>query len=417
MKLFKKAITALAVLGLVGGAIPMSVSAVTYDPCDVNHDGSVDILDVTSINRYLSGQKTVLQYNQLDANQDLIVDATDADCVRAKIVKLSYTANFYSRKNNKDIAFPKIPSNITLNGVSDSTASRTYRRYSYNSKKELVPYSLKPNVESVNKSNSDVDVYTIGDTDERKQAKGLTENTGLVCLEIDRGLDANGERDIYKVTGFIVDDHVIATAAHCVYDTTNHCFYDNMKITTYAVNGKLTTKTLKAIEAHIPALYPVLQGQDGTSTEYDYALITVSDDLSEEKGYTHFKLGTAYNTTASYFSDTPIYITGRPDQIKTSGKWKDNTEDILYTDENKVTDTNQAVLPSKLVLFSNVDAGHGQSGSPMYTIIGSRTGNNNLDYTYVVLGIYSYGSFDYNAGSLITNYQLQFYNNNPNISY
>ena len=64
MKLFKKAITALAVLSLVGGAIPVSVSAATYDPCDVNHDGSVDILDVTSINRYLSGQKTVLQYNR-----------------------------------------------------------------------------------------------------------------------------------------------------------------------------------------------------------------------------------------------------------------------------------------------------------------------------------------------------------------
>ncbi|MBD5143503.1 MAG: trypsin-like serine protease [Ruminococcus sp.] len=395
-------------MSLVGGAIPVSVSAATYDPCDVNHDGSVDILDVTSINRYLSGQKTVLQYNQLDANQDLIVDATDADCVMAKVTKLSYTASFYSRKNNKEIAFPEIPSTPTLNGVSGSNTFRSYKKYIY----ELdtaVDYVLRPNVESVNKSNSDVDVYTVGDTDERKQAKGLNENTGLVCLENNKG---------DKVTGFIVDDHVIATAAHCVYDTVNHCFYNNLKITTYGANGKLTTKTLNAIEAHIPALYPVLAGEDNTSTEYDYALITVSDDLS--KGYTHFKLGTAYNRTAYNFSDTPIYLTGRPNQIKTSGKWEDNTEDILYTDEGKIIDINNTAIKDGLLLFSNVDASGGQSGSPMYTIVKSKTGNDAERYTPVVLGIYSYGinlSEQYNAGSLITNYQLQFYNSNPNINY
>lgn len=410
MKLFKKAITALAVLSLVGGAIPVSVSAATYDPCDVNHDGSVDILDVTSINRYLSGQKTVLQYNQLDANQDLIVDATDADCVMAKVTKLSYTASFYSRKNNKEIAFPEIPSTPTLNGVSGSNTFRSYKKYIY----ELdtaVDYVLRPNVESVNKSNSDVDVYTVEDTDERKQAKGLNENTGLVCLENNKG---------DKVTGFIVDDHVIATAAHCVYSAAKSCFYDNLKITTYNESGELTTKTLNAVEAHIPEEYINLQKDSELATEYDYALITVSDELPE-KEYTHFKLGTVYNRTAYNFANTPIYLTGCPDKIKnTSGKFEDNTEDILYTDEGNIIDVKDAAVKDKLLLFSNVDASGGQSGSPMYTIVESKTGNNNKKYTYVVLGIYSYGwnlSEQYNAGSLITNYQLQFYNSNPNISY
>ncbi|MDE6777726.1 MAG: trypsin-like serine protease [Oscillospiraceae bacterium] len=299
MKLFKKAITALAVLGLVGGAIPMSASAVTYDPCDVNHDGSVDILDVTSINRYLSGKKTVKDYNQLDANQDLIVDATDADCVTAKVAKLSYTASFYSRKNNKDVAFPSVPSNIILNGVSSSQSPRIYKKYIYEIDADA-NYVLRPNVESVNKSNSDVSTCGVIGTDDRVKASGLDENTGIVRLSNSKGV----------ATGFIVGDHVIATAAHCVYNKKTSSFPSTMKIETYDESGELTSNQLEPVEVHIPESYISAEPESLTEVQYDYALITVENDLSEDNKYYHFKLGTAYNAQESYFSNIPIYVTG-----------------------------------------------------------------------------------------------------------
>ncbi|MDE6776781.1 MAG: trypsin-like peptidase domain-containing protein, partial [Oscillospiraceae bacterium] len=341
--------------GLVGGAIPMSASAVTYDPCDVNHDGSVDILDVLSINRYLSGQKTVKDYNQLDANKNLIVDSTDADYVMAKVTGLSYTASFYSRTNNKYYAFPSVPSNIILNGISGSTSSRTYKKYSYDSKTEIGTYSLTPNVQSVNaKSNSDVSTCGVQGTDDRVKASNLDENTGIVLL--------NG-----NATGFIVGDHVIATAAHCVYNGGKSYFYGSMTIETYNKNGELSGETLNAVEAHIPEGYAL----SPTSIEYDYALITVEDDLSEDNGYFHFKLGTAYNTTPSYFSNTPIYVTGRPDYLNfknnSSGKFVANNENWLYTGEGRVINiynSSSSAENNTQILYYDADTSGGDSGAP-----------------------------------------------------
>lgn len=50
-------------------------------------------------------------------------------------------------------------------------------------------------------------------------------------------------------TGFIVDDHVIATAAHCVYNKTNNVFYNfNISI----IDGKNNViKTISPKYAHI----------------------------------------------------------------------------------------------------------------------------------------------------------------------
>ena len=298
----------------------------------------------------------------------------------------------------KYYAFPSVPSTTILNGVSGSTTSRIYRKYIYDLESEA-NYVLRPNVESVNKLDSDVSTYALIGTDDRVKAKNLDENTGLVYLS------TGG-------TGFIVGDHVIATAAHCVYNTS---FESKMDIYTYSKSGELSGDMLTAVEAHVPQSYT-----SSFSTQYDYALITVEDDLSEDNGYFHFKLGTAYNAVSPYFSNIPIYVTGYPSVLGDDNSIHNPTFS-LYTGEGKVInlDNNSSYASNnKQILYYDVDTTWGDSGAPVYAIIGSQIGNEKPEYTPVVLAVHRGGHDNsHNLGSLITNYHLQFYISNPNIDY
>lgn len=49
--------------------MPITASATTYDNCDVNRNGYVETADLILLNRYLAGQFSVSNYNQLDVNR------------------------------------------------------------------------------------------------------------------------------------------------------------------------------------------------------------------------------------------------------------------------------------------------------------------------------------------------------------
>jgi len=74
------------------GALP---AAATYDPCDVNRDGTVSIQDVIYLNRYLMGHFSVTDVSVLDANQNLIIDEADAYCVLAYLTDSVYSWEFF----------------------------------------------------------------------------------------------------------------------------------------------------------------------------------------------------------------------------------------------------------------------------------------------------------------------------------
>ena len=69
-------------------------AATQYDPCDVNLDGAVSIVDVVFISRYVGGLATVADVSQLDADQNLIVNELDARCVLAKLVGNMYSVEY-----------------------------------------------------------------------------------------------------------------------------------------------------------------------------------------------------------------------------------------------------------------------------------------------------------------------------------
>ena len=206
-------------------------------------------------------------------------------------------------------------------------------------------------------------------------------------------------------TGFVVDSHTIATAAHIVYDieyagrpseTSKRAIGE---ISFYNANGvnTLTLGPLNVKEVHVPKLFydnnrVVYRGT------YDYALITVNTDLSD---YHIFNLGYLRDSVMDW--NHALSCTGFPGTVR-----DDDSGNTMYTAAGRLTSLDS------LTMYHNIDTSRGNSGSPMY--LTTRYGNK---VYYTVIGIHV-GSVeetvksDKHRGVRITTDVLHFYKNNPN---
>lgn len=192
----------------------------------------------------------------------------------------------------------------------------------------------------------------------------------------------------YIATGFIVDSHTIATAAHCTY---------NKKITGIRIFNSDSTIALTAtpVQYHIPENYVGSQ-----NSNYDFSLITVEEDLSD---YACFNLGVTLDSFLT--SSKLLIVTGFPGTV--NGVVVNNgSKNNMYTGIGAITGGNEYTLNY------NVDTSGGNSGGPVYT---STAYNGNVYYT--VVAIHTHGAGTYNFGTRITTNLMHFYLNNPNISY
>jgi len=197
------------------------------------------------------------------------------------------------------------------------------------------------------------------------------------------------KKNHYLGTGFVVSDHVIATAAHVVMNQslTEILLFDN--------EGNVTMHATP-VEVHVPLNHFLLTRPE--SDDYDYALVTVKEDLSS---YANFNIGVAMDSLEN--SDLPIKVTGFPDD-------KNNfTNHIMASSIGNVG----KVLDCHII--HNVDTSGGNSGSPVY-IEESRC---NKTYN-TVFAIHVGGSISYpgwNTAIKITTDIMQFYVNNGNLKY
>ena len=391
MRKVKNAVTALmAALFMCSTAVPLCPAA-AYDACDVNHDGSVDIVDVIAINQHLSCERAYKNYNQLDANRSHTIDSTDANCVMAKVTKNSYSACYIRRDSNgnpQPVNMPAISSTITLDSVASDSLWQWYVGYTCVSQTLIPRYKLKPNSVTLTSTPGAQTYKLIGGDDNRVRAYG-EENTGIVSV--------NG------ATGFIVGDHQIATAAHVIY--MNNHFTEPTEIITYNRNGTPTNTKLTPVELHVPEMFTQVYTNNGCM--YDYGLVTVKEDLS---GYMHFDIGNAYNMTNSEAGAIPIYVTGNPQYFNGNPEDK-NVNHLLYTHNSSIYGSD-----NRLEFHYTVDTSSGQSGAPVYTIT-RETYNNETYFTYTALSVLSGGNSVSSQGPLMTKYQQMFYNNNPNAHY
>lgn len=363
------------------------VASASYSSQDVNRDQTVDIMDAIYLNKCLQGTKYVSNNAVLDADGNSIVSVADANCVLAGTV----SNTFVNRVNGTSKSF----SPFTTSTVPTTYKSKFQQYISYNYQTNTESrYTLRLQETIANASTMDLP-GVIGDDSRVPDAVD-----GIVYLTAGSG---NG-------TGFIVGDHVIATSAHCVYGRSTSEWLSNLKIYFPNENGVTTTTSINAVEAHIPSTYKL-----NSNDKYDYALITVSEDLSD---HYHFNLGIPYNMyTNTDFAKYTIYSTGF------SGKHPDGQLNLfpnkqMYTGEGKiVTGSN---VDQNLVCF-DTDITYGNSGGPVYVKetykAGSNAAKESLTVISICSGIYSVDSPNYNMGPTMDAIMLSFFLSNPHISY
>lgn len=190
-------------------------------------------------------------------------------------------------------------------------------------------------------------------------------------------------------SGFIVDNHIIATAAHCVYNYKSKQYLPNMRVDIYDENCTTILKTVYPKEAHV-----ALNFVNNKDFQYDYALLYVEEDLSE---YGIFSLGVAMDDFMT--SNSLVTISGFPGTFGTLKRYKGVGNIVPISSE-------LADHQIQCTAYSSP----GDSGGPIYF---EQVFNNE---TYrVVIGICTtYGGENF-YGTRITSTLLVFYYNNEKI--
>ena len=182
---------------------------------------------------------------------------------------------------------------VSGNNIDSATETEgtTYIKHYYNSNKPDEEYTLEP----IEYSTSFAMPRWIGDDDHRPNANPVP--SGIVKLG-------------NSGTAFIVGEHEIMTAAHCVYNASEHDFHDNNHISLMISENQPFSNgiALTEIACHIPKQYKSEIDNNNkfsrSTYPYDYAIITVKEDLSD---YGIFNLGM---TTQNVVDHTPIHTYG-----------------------------------------------------------------------------------------------------------
>lgn len=373
--------------------LTIPVFAAAFDKCDVNQDGSVTLADYTYMTMILDGYKP-LDYNIFDVNENGVVSFADSATV--------YDYAWYGSNNSS----ASVANYDDLRPANADVAS-LYQGITY----------LKRNCATG--AISEYTLTTAGDT--AASTASVDRSTQMVV--------DSGETAVVKITktdgnligtGTIIDDHIIATAAHCVYDYKTSQFNDiNIRIvnTGYTVIASYTPSYI-----HIPKNYTINE-----SYVDDYALIYVDTNLSR---YGKFEIGLALD---SFVTDTTgkysVKVSGFPANMSSQYN-PDVPLDEQYISQirryvsegnidgdrnfNKITGVvNQDIMCYLTNTFN------GDSGGPTY--IEEKYKINNIEYNCkTMVGIHVAGLkntyADYRWARRITADQLYFYRSNTNLN-
>lgn len=276
----------------------------------------------------------------------------------------------------------------TANDNSDAAnSSRTYKVYNATNGNYLRSYTLTP----LNTSDNSRGII---DTDER--VIDWTKSGVVKIIDTDTSIGS----------GFVVDEHTIATAAHCVYDYDK---YENgpssvSEVLLFDTNGNIE-QTVTPIEYHVPINFINVADNGKYSPTFDYALITVKEDLSE---YMCFELGVPLDSFVNGETNATVSVTGFPEYINKTNLVNTTDKHMMYTGNGKVCggDTEGYFLRHM------ADVSNGNSGGPVY-ITESLQGRT----YYTVVAIHTNGLSDYGWGTRMTTDLIHFYKSNSNLNY
>lgn len=221
----------------------------------------------------------------------------------------------------------------------------------------------------------------------------------LLSDYIDPRPDADYEPKVVEIsgvgTGFIIGEHEIMTAAHCVYGSS---FGSSCTIKIPDDNPYSNSSTvLNAVSAHVPQDFLDYKTGEIVASiqDVDYAIITVTEDLSQ---YGMFLLGMG---TDSILNNTPVHCIGYWDNHEkiSDGKIVEINKQNNYYYENNFK--------------SNLYAYYKTSGAPIYVeSLYGIPGTSNSEYqikTYkTAISIVSTISSDSTYGRIIDSVVMQF---------
>ena len=393
MKAFKK-IVAVAVAAVTSICGLQIVSAGAFDPipgepeftsyitADLTRNGTVNYNDFLVMDQFLSGTRYVGYNFHMDVDRNNVISRADENHISSYMVGIlskNYVAGLVDYFQPTYTQSYYAPSGLST--------SCDYVRHTYSTPAiDDYEYTLSMTEAAFPTGTSSPD--SIIGSDSRVPEYSEDMKSGICRLS------CGG-------TGFVVGDHTIATAAHCCYSGNGNWvnnlyaqFPSSSNVSDENESGYVDFDSQKffAKEAHISQAY-----YDNSSIAEDYALITVSESLSNKY---HFDLGIPYDiySSNSPFDNYNIYVTGYPvDHYGDDGCF-------LYTGIGNILS-----CASTNILHYNTDTAGGQSGSPVY--IKETIGNTHYN---TVVGIHTNAG---NYGSIFTPIRLKFYLNNSNASY
>lgn len=342
----------------VGMAVPLNLGSITADAAtwrcgDVDNDGQVTMMDQVRLNQYLIGMIEITDYTKADTNADCLVDIVDSNILRMRLAEQVSSLPCTTYGGGSQYA------NV---GVQSINESEEYTVFDAKTGAGKSNYTLDPNPVVDNSR------IRIGDEDSRYRDDTLP---GVVKIITNNSFG----------TGFVVDAHTIATAAHCLYHGEEK-FNSNTQLKRILIldnSGNVEKTITNMYSTHIPNIYinnMIVYSKNHNelglehykiANAYDYALITVEEDLSE---YACFDLGVP---TDGMMSDSQkLYCTGFPSYVF-------NDEHLYavndsynkherFTGEGFMKPDANEPFPEREIYY-DIDTYTGNSGGPVYVKI------------------------------------------------
>lgn len=213
-----------------------------------------------------------------------------------------------------------------------ASKTRTYWRHNYSSPNLASYYQYDLTVNSINNSRT---IFP--------PANNMKKDKDTSVVRINGGS--------YWGTGFIVGDHEIATAAHCVYSRSDDKFL-KFKISIIDENNNVI-KTIPPHYVHINKNFEM--ASEGNFSPYDYAMIYVDEDLSE---YGAFNLGVALDIYAD--NNGSVIVSGFPNPDYYPDDYKGKEWGIRFKAAGNI------IGKTSDAFQYNADTAGGCSGGPVY---------------------------------------------------